>query len=187
MHKWLKTLTSPFFTGLLFILFIVAMAAATFIENDFGSSSARSIIYEAKWFELIMVLMVVNLVGQIITFKLFQKKKITILMFHASFIVMIIGAAITRYIGFEGTMHIREGESSSYWLTSEKYMGFNVYGSNGEQLISESSEVEVTAISLGKFSGEINLNGENVSVRYLRYIPNASETVVDMTGKPPVI
>ena len=187
MHKWLKTLSSPFFTGLLFILFIVAMAAATFIENDFGSSSARSIIYEAKWFELIMVLMVVNLVGQIISFKLFQKKKITILIFHASFIVMIIGAAITRYIGFEGTMHIREGESSSYWLTSEKSMGFNVYGSNGEQLISASSEVEVTATSLGKFSREINLNGENVSVRYLRYIPNASETVVDMTGKPPVI
>ncbi|HCC71552.1 MAG TPA: cytochrome C biogenesis protein CcsB, partial [Bacteroidales bacterium] len=49
-------LFSPVFTGVLFVVFIVAMAVATFIENDFGADSARQLIYNARWFELIFLL-----------------------------------------------------------------------------------------------------------------------------------
>ena len=36
------------------ILFAVAIAVATFIENDFGTSSAQKIIFKARWFELLI-------------------------------------------------------------------------------------------------------------------------------------
>ena len=74
-------------------------------------TTARSAVYNTRWFELLFLLLVINLAGQIIIYKLYRKEKITVMIFHLAFIVMIIGAAITRYTGFDGMMHIREGEA----------------------------------------------------------------------------
>jgi cytochrome c biogenesis factor len=95
--KYFKFFFSPMLMGILFVLFAIAMAVATFIENDFGSSSAYNMVYNAKWFELILLLLVLNLVGQVFTLKLLKREKLTVGLFHLSFILMIIGAGITRY------------------------------------------------------------------------------------------
>ena len=73
--KYLKFLISPVFMGLLFVAFAVAMAVATFLENDFGSPAAYSMVYNSRWFELILLLLVVNLSGQLIVFNLFRKEQ----------------------------------------------------------------------------------------------------------------
>ena len=70
--KYFKFLFSKVLMGVLFVLFASAMAAATFIENDFGSSAAYSMVYNTKWFELILLLLAVNLVGQMVIFKLYK-------------------------------------------------------------------------------------------------------------------
>ncbi|MGB8359053.1 MAG: cytochrome C biogenesis protein, partial [Bacteroidales bacterium] len=109
--KIFRFLFTPIMMGLLLIVLAIVMAAATFIENDFGADAARQIVYNTRWFELIFLLLVTNLTGQIITFKLYRREKLTVMLFHIAFIVMIIGAAITRYTGFDGMIHIREGEA----------------------------------------------------------------------------
>jgi cytochrome c-type biogenesis protein CcsB len=111
--KIIKILFSPAFMGILFVIFVISMAAATFIENDFGSAASYSIVYNSRWFELILLLLSVNLIGQVIIHKLFRKEKLPIAIFHLSFVLMITGAGITRYFGWEGSIHIREGETSS--------------------------------------------------------------------------
>lgn len=78
-------LFTPWFMGVLFVIFAVSMAFATFYENDFGAQAARTLVYDTKWFELIMLLMVVNLIGQIFSYKLYKKQKLTILFFHLAF------------------------------------------------------------------------------------------------------
>ncbi len=183
----LRMLFSPVFTGVLFVVFAVAMAVATFIENDFGAASARQMIYNSKWFELIFLLLVINLSGQIFTFKLYKKKKITILIFHLSFIIIIAGAAITRYSGYDGRVHIREGQAVSYGLTSDKYMSLDVYNNADELLDKHTEKVMVTNTSLGNFYKEGEINNIPFSVRYSRYIPNASETIVDSEDGEPII
>ena len=40
--------------GILFVVFAASMAAATFIENDYGSSAAYNFVYDTRWFELII-------------------------------------------------------------------------------------------------------------------------------------
>lgn len=182
-----KYLFSPVFTGALFIVFIVAMAVATFIENDYGASSAKQLVYGSKWFELIFVLMVINLVGQIFTFKLYSKKKLTILSFHIAFIIMILGAAITRYNGFEGRVHIREGETVSYALSTDKYMGIQVANSKGDIIYEKSQKVAVNRTSLGEFYRNGHIDNKKFEVRYSRFIPNAVETVIDVAGGEPLI
>src|SRR5512137_2019017 len=116
--KIFRFLFTPVFMGLLLIVLAIAMALATFIENDFGAEAARQVVYNTRWFELIFLLLVANLTGQIITYKLYRREKLTVMFFHIAFIVMIIGAAITRYTGFDGIVHIREGESSSTAFSS---------------------------------------------------------------------
>ena len=56
--KYLKLLFSPALMGFLFVAFALSMAVATFIENDFGSPVAYSMVYSTKWFELILLLLV---------------------------------------------------------------------------------------------------------------------------------
>ena len=119
--------------------FAVAMAVATFLENDFGSPAAYSMVYDTRWFELILLLLAVNLVGQLIVFKLFRKDKLPVALFHLAFILMIIGAGITRYFGWEGSIHIREGEEQNVCFSNEKYIGYSVKDNNGK-LLSASSE-----------------------------------------------
>ena len=55
----IKSLLIPFFktkaAGLYFVLIASAIGAATFIENDFGTSAAQKVIFKAWWFELLLV------------------------------------------------------------------------------------------------------------------------------------
>ena len=61
--------------GILFVVFAVAMAVATFLENDFGSAAAYSMVYNTKWFELILLLLAVNLVGQVSSIEICSERK----------------------------------------------------------------------------------------------------------------
>ena len=44
------------------LAFALAVAVATFIENDYGTDTARALVYNALWFELLLVFLALNLV-----------------------------------------------------------------------------------------------------------------------------
>ena len=82
----------------------------TFIENDFGSDKAKSLVYHAWWYQLSFLFLSLQLLVVIDKTKMYRVQARTL--FHFSFIVILFGATLTHYFGFEGMMHIREGESS---------------------------------------------------------------------------
>ena len=96
-------------------------ASATFIENDFGSATARAIVYDHLWYEAILALTALNLAFVLHHTRLFYRCKASFL-FHIAFVVILLGAALTRYLGIEGTLHLREGESSARFLTQKLYL-----------------------------------------------------------------
>ncbi|WP_084112780.1 cytochrome c biogenesis protein CcsA [Mesonia phycicola] len=121
--------------AVLFIVFALAMAIGTFVENSYTTATAREWIYNAWWFEAIMLLFAVNFLGNIKRYRLWSKEKASTLLLHLSFFLIIIGAAITRYIGYEGVMPIREGEVSNVMLSQETYLTAMIDGEfNGEPL-----------------------------------------------------
>jgi cytochrome c-type biogenesis protein CcsB len=120
--KIFRILVSTKVTLLLFIAFGASMAVATFIENDHGTPVARSIVYDSWWFELIMVWMAVNFIAHIGQYKLFHKNRWPIGLFHIAFVLIIIGAGVTRYISDEGIMHIRQGEEQNTFYTTSPYL-----------------------------------------------------------------
>lgn len=178
--KYLKFLISPVFMGVLFVVFALAMAVATFLENDFGSAAAYSMVYNTRWFELILLLLAINLVGQLIIFKLFRASRITGALFHLAFIIMLAGAAITRYFGWEGSIHIREGEEQNQCFTGDKYISYSVKDNSGNIITSGSEKYSLTNVSADNFRKKIDANGKSYEIVLSKIIPNASATVKEV-------
>ena len=93
------------------------MAVATFIENDYGIATAWKIVYDAWWFEMVMLGLGVCFLFNTFKYNLWSIKKWPILLFHLSFIVILLGASITRYSSYGGIMRVREGASSNVILS----------------------------------------------------------------------
>lgn len=181
MSRVLRILASPMLMALLIIAFGVACAIATFIENDFGTQSARALIYEAWWFELIMLLLAVNFMASIFTRKLYLRSKQPIMFFHLGFVIILLGAAVTRYMGQEGMMHIREGEKASSFESSDRWL--SIYVDNELDYQTKSS---FTPVSRNNFSRIIKYENLSFDIELTDYVPNAQETVVEHPEGYPV-
>ncbi len=44
------------------VIFGVVIGVATFIENDYGTQTARALIYSAKWFEIFLLFFTLTLI-----------------------------------------------------------------------------------------------------------------------------
>jgi cytochrome c-type biogenesis protein CcsB len=183
MKKFSLFLFSMLFTGVLTIIFAISIGYATFIENDYGTITAKILIYNSRWFEILLLLLGFNLIGSIFTNKLYTWKKWPIFLFHIAFILMLVGAAFTRYFGYEGLMHIREGESTDFIISEETFIQLVV--TDGDETLSKYSEVKFSPYTSNRFSERIQVNGKTVHIKNLQYIPSAVETVVaDPSGEP---
>ena len=118
INRFIKFLSSMKFVVLLLLLFAFSIGYATFIENDFGTDSAKALIYNTWWFELLLIILGISLILNMIKHKVFRKEKLAILTFHLSFILILIGAGITRYMSYEGMMSISEGQSQNTFIST---------------------------------------------------------------------
>ena len=73
MNKLLSLIYSTRVTAVLFLVFAAAMGVGTFIENDYGTETAKALIYNAWWFEAIMAFFAINFFGNIFKYKLYKK------------------------------------------------------------------------------------------------------------------
>ena len=176
-------LSSMLFTGILLVIFAISIGYATFVENDYGTTTAKILIYNSLWFEILLFIICLNLIGSIFENKLISKKKWTIFLFHIAFVFIIIGAAITRYYGFEGTMHIREGETSNQMLSDATYV--QIKATDGKQTAEAGGEVKFSPYTANRFSESLHVNGKTIQVKNIQFVTAASEVVTaDPTGEP---
>ncbi|WDF46170.1 cytochrome c biogenesis protein CcsA [Chryseobacterium sp. KACC 21268] len=182
MKKIQDILISTRTMALLLLVFAISMAVATFIENDYGTPTAKALIYEAKWFEAVMFLLILNFIGNIGRYRLFRREKWPILVFHLAFILIFIGGAITRYISFEGTMHIREGETNNEIITDKHFFKIKIEEKGEQQnyhdvpyLMSPlHHDFQATYDFLGK---------EKIVVKAVDYIQRKKDSLVTGAGK----
>ena len=97
------------------------------MENTYDTITAKVLIYNAKWFELILLLLMLNFINNIKVYNLWQLKKWYVLLLHFGFIIALIGSFVTRYIGYEGVMLIQENDSSNNIYSSEPYFQLKVH------------------------------------------------------------
>ena len=183
MKKLTDILFSMVTSVILLLIFGVAIGYATFAENSSGTPYAHDIVYNAKWFELLLALLIVNLIGSVIRFKITNKKKFSILLFHLSFIVILLGAGITRYFGSEGVMHLRQGQTSNE-ITSEKSSVRITAELNGQKE-EKTTEFTFSETESNDFSKSISVGGKTITIQNTLLMPNAIETIEeDPKGEP---
>ncbi len=167
---------------ILTLLFAASCAIATFIENDYGTETAWAVIYGTRWFEILMLLLAVNLLGNIFRFKLYKKEKIPALIFHVGFLVILIGAATTRYFGYEGLMHIREGQTQDKISSSKGYIQIDATQNNKAYHAEKS--ILISKLSSNDFTLPLQVAGKTASLKFKKYLPNALRKIVsDPNGK----
>lgn len=173
--------------AILLIFLAFAMAAATFVENDFGSDTARTMVYNTHWFELLFFLLVINLTGQIVILKLHRKEKLTVMLFHLAFIVMVTGAAITRYTGYDGMMHIREGETTATTYSSGNEIIFDLYGSDGRLVANHTRAVSFDGGKNNLYSKVLSAGSDRVKLTVDRFFPEAGRDLKEATEGTPAV
>lgn len=183
--KVLKFLFSGKLMGILLVIFAMSIGYATFIENDYDATTAKLLIYNARWFEWIMLLMIVNFSGMIFTKKLYRKSKINILLMHLSLIIIIIGAGITRYMGFEGQMHIRNGESSNQITTYEDFVNLVAKDDSDSERIYE--KIILSPLNKSIFSENIEVGNKEIGISIDNYMPNAMPKLIQVPNGKPMI
>ena len=162
--------------GVYFILFAGAIGVATFIENDFGTSAAQKLVYSAWWFELLLFLFGLTIIYNIYVYRMVQQRKWALLMFHGAILIILLGAAVTRYLGFEGVMHIREADQTSEFLSFEPYILFNVQKDGVDYSFDE--PVQFASLGTNTFSESYLLDGTLVTVGLKEFIPNPKQQLV---------
>ena len=182
-----KIFLSTRLMAVLFLVFATAMAFGTFIESWYSTETARIWIYNTTWFELIMVFFVINFIANIFRYKLLRKEKWPVLVLHLSWILIIVGAFVTRYISFEGVMPIREGESEKVFYSDKTYLTAFVDGEiNGEPKRKRlEDDLIVTSEALkSSLPWKSDFNGQPFTISYVGFIQGAKEGLIpDENGK----
>jgi len=183
MKNFFKFLFSVSTAGFLLLLFAFALGFATFVENSYGVDAARAMVYNSWWLELIMLLLTVNMIANFITYKMYKLQKLTMGVFHLAFILVIIGAGVTRYFGSEGNVHIREGESTNIIVSAETKFNLAAEFQGTEQRLTKPAKFVAGADD--QLADKITIGGKAIAVKSVNYFVDAQRSLeADPNGEP---
>lgn len=166
------------------LLFALSIAVATFVENDYGTPTAKAEIYNAHWFELLQLFLVVVLINNVYKFKMYKNPFSMKFIFHSAFIIIFIGAVITRYVGFEGTLHVREGGTENRMLSALSYVQMGV--NDGKSDVYYEKKVLFSKISSNRFDETFSDGKNSVDLKLVKYIPSAGYELVESPKGAPI-
>ncbi len=115
MRKFYDFLFSPKFSVIIIVIFLIAQITATFLPSE---AESWRYVYAAKWFEIVIWLFGINLVGVMFKYKTY--KKIPVFVLHLSVIIILVGAGVTRYAGCNGILHLRDNQTKSQIVITNK-------------------------------------------------------------------
>ena len=168
MNKYFNYFLSVPSALILMLFFACAIGYATFIENDYGTIAARALIFNSWWLELCLVLLCIIFISNIFRYKLYFPQKIPILCLHLSFIFIILGAGVTRYIGVEGVMRIREGGLNNQFISSNLFLEVKVH--NNQLEYHTKKELLLSSISNNYFHLPIQFETQSINIEYQDFI-----------------
>lgn len=183
--KLANILFSTRLTAILFVVFAIAMATGTILDRNMDTSPTpytRTLIYNAWWFEAIMVFFVINFIGNMFRYRLLRKEKWATLLLHLAFIFIIVGAFVTRYFGFEGMMAIREGATESQFLSQKTYLTAYIDGDYVVNGVAQRKVIEKEVDFSPRLDNDFNVHTEYnnipVTIELEKFIKAAEKDIV---------
>lgn len=164
--KHLKTMILVVATAIILILI-----TATIVESSKGTAFVRQHIYTSAWFVVLWAALAVAAAVYIALRKSKNNISTSVLLVHASFLVILLGAFTSWNMAESGTIHLRQGEATSTMKDEEgetKELGFelslknfNVVNYPGTDapmdyvtiLTANTQEIKVSMNNIGSFNG----------------------------------
>lgn len=164
--KHLKNLILVVATAIILILI-----TATIVESSKGTAFVRQHIYTSAWFVVLWAALAVVAAVYIVLRKNKSNISTSVLMVHASFLVILLGAFISWNMAESGTIHLRQNETTSTMKDEEgktKELGFEVSLKNFNvvnypgtdapmdyvtMLTANTQEIKVSMNNIGSFNG----------------------------------
>ncbi|MDX9797059.1 MAG: cytochrome c biogenesis protein ResB, partial [Arcobacteraceae bacterium] len=165
MKKINDILFSYWTMAILLVILALGAAVATFIENDYGTSTARVLVYNHLWYETVLLLTIINLCG--VMYRTSMWKKPPRFLFHFAFVVILLGSIITRYVGYEGIMHIREGQTQNQMSSLEPYLQVTI-NHKGKSYYQE-FPIEFSALG-NDFDFNVEFDDKVLNLHYKDYV-----------------
>jgi cytochrome c-type biogenesis protein CcsB len=179
IKKIFSILFSTRLMAILFLSFAIAMGAGTFIESKYNTDTAKIWVYNAWWFEAIMVFFMINFIGNIKRYQLLKKEKWATLLLHLAFIFILLGAFVTRYISYEGMMPIREGAAENQVFSDKTFLTVFVDGEYKGEMKRRVFEkpLLLSPVTNNNFSISDKFADTEFKVEYKNFILGAKEIV----------
>jgi cytochrome c-type biogenesis protein CcsB len=172
--------------GVLLLIFAASIAVATFIENDFGTPAAHALVYNATWFNLLLALLAINLIANIFREKMYRKGRFGMLLFHVAFLIILLGSAITRFVSYEGMIHLRNGETSNTMVSDRTYVG--ITATQGTQTVTSEKPVLLSELTPTDYHATLKIGDKKVTVKAVKFIQSALKKVIPSdTGDPAIM
>lgn len=164
--KHLKNLILVVATAIILILI-----TATIVESSKGTAFVRQHIYTSAWFVVLWATLAVAAAVYIVLRKNKSNISTSVLLVHASFLVILLGAFTSWNMAESGTIHLRQNETTSTMKDEEgktKELGFEVSLKNFNvvnypgtdapmdyvtMLTANTQEIKVSMNNIGSFSG----------------------------------
>jgi hypothetical protein len=167
----LRALASLKLSVVLLVIFAVAIAKATFLESQYGAVGARDLVYNARWFEAVLVLLIVNLTLVLFERAPYRPRQYGAVLVHVAIIWILVAAGITRYFGYEGVMPIREGRSADFMYSREPHVQLAVDGET------RSFPVRLYRPGACDVDGRLSFPGGNYRVTVTEYWPRFAQAL----------
>ncbi|HEF7763444.1 TPA: cytochrome c biogenesis protein CcsA [Campylobacter jejuni] len=186
MKNIIKSIGDLRVSVVLFLLFALFCALATFIESAYGTPTAWAMVYDTFWFEYIQLLLGINLLCGMFRYKMFGLKKLPLMIFHISFLFILEGSAMTRYAGFEGILPIREHTQNSLIESSKTSLRISAI-KDGERYSAVNDRYIGNLPFANSFKLKLNLGDDQAVLKYKDLILNAHYTYKENNNSNPLL
>ncbi len=178
MEKFARLFFSMRMMALGMIVFLVSIAVGTFLESAYDIQTAKIIVYNALWFELLLVFLGLNLIANINRYKMWKREKVAMFTFHVSFLVILIGAGVTRYYSFEGLMLIRENAQTDFIYSSDPYLWIKI--NDGKLQYKQSEKMFMSEVTSNSFDIDVDFPNHStpISISYVDFNKNMVDSLV---------
>lgn len=100
----------------LYIVVTAVMAVATFVEKYRGTDYVAENIYGAWWFSALWAMLTAVAIAWFLRRRV---KRLSTVILHFSFVIILLGALITHLTSRQGIIHLRQGESTDSYMTRD--------------------------------------------------------------------
>lgn len=114
-----KFLASIKLAVILFVLFAIILALATYYESAYDTATAHHLVYKSPLFAVFLALFFINIWCSTTIRYPWKPKLLGFVITHVGILVLLLGAAVTMLGGIEGSMVVEEGRYSSRILLNQ--------------------------------------------------------------------